>query len=374
MKLVYIANARMPHNRAHSVQIAKMSEAYNSKVDTTLIVPLKSDSSKEKTYASYGIKSRFRIKYVPSIDLVFLHLGILPFYMQAISFSFLASFYSLFIKKDYYYTRDIFTAFFLCLSKFIHKAKIVYECHSEPTRFEKPFTRWTTKRLDGMVFLNGLVAEQYKHVNKKKIIAPDGVDLSHFSIDIDQNQLKTKLNLGKNKIVLYSGHLYEWKGIYVLLDSTKYLPHKFTICILGGTPADITKVKSYINANSLKNIVLLGYVDYPMVSEYLLSSDILVLPNSSKDKFSNVYTSPLKLFEYMASGKIIVSSDLPSIRQILNKDNSILVEPDDPKALAEGIKKAASKSSHILALKAMEEVVNYTWDLRAKNIIDFINK
>lgn len=369
MRLVYIANARMPHNRAHSIQIAKMSEAYQKNLETTLIVPLKSDSSKEKTYSTYGIKNRFKIKYVPSVDFVFLNLGIIPFYLQSVTFSFFAVLSSLFMKKDYYYTRDIFTAFFLCLSRFIHGAKVVYECHSEPTRFERLITRWTINNLNGIAFINKLVASNYTYANKQYVIVPDGVDINQFSVNADKDKFKKSINLAGKKIVLYSGHLYEWKGIYTLLDSTKHWPKDFALCILGGTKDDIAKVKEYIKSKDITNAVFLGYVDYTKVPEYLASADILVLPNSSKDKFSYSYTSPLKLFEYMASGNVIVSSDLPSIRQVLNEGNSILVQPDDAKALADGIGKASKKNPSMLASRAKQDVNEYSWDSRASKVL-----
>ena len=76
----------------------------------------------------------------------------------------------------------------------------------------------------------------------------------------------------------------------------------------------------------------------------------------------------MKLFEYMASGNPIVASDLPSIRQVLNENNSILVAPEDPVALAEGIKKAVNKDTSKLAAKAKEDVLAYSWTERAGRV------
>lgn len=194
-----------------------------------------------------------------------------------------------------------------------------------------------------------------------------------FSFNEAKEVLRSRLNMDKNKkIVMYSGHLYRHKGIYTLLDAAKLLPSDFMICVLGGTPVDISAVKAYINANKINNVTVLGYASYYKVSQYIASADILVLPNSSKNKFSRVYTSPLKLFEYMASGNIIVSSDVPSLREILNEGNSILVAPDDPKALAEGIRKAANKKLSKLASQAKKEAAVYSWDERAGKILGFI--
>jgi glycosyltransferase involved in cell wall biosynthesis len=351
-----------------------MAEAFNKIAPTTLIVPLKPKSSRDRTYSRYNIISRFKIIFMPSIDLVPLNLGIFFFYLQSITFSLLATVYSLFLKKDVYYTRDIFSAFFLVMFRFIHKKKVIYEIHGEPTHFENKIVPWTMKHLDGCIVLNSYILDYYKNLSNNIIIAPDAVDLEMFNKKEDKSLLRKKLNMLDKKLVLYSGHLYKWKGIYTLIDSAKYLTDKFHIYLLGGTSEDIKKVKQYIAANRINNVTVLGFVEYKNVPDYLASSDILVLPNSMEHKQSSTYTSPLKLFEYMASGNVIVSANVPSSREILNKDNSIMVAPDDPKALAEGIKKAANKSSHKLALKAKEEVVNYSWDLRAKKILDFFSK
>ena len=77
----------------------------------------------------------------------------------------------------------------------------------------------------------------------------------------------------------------------------------------------------------------------------------------------------------MASGKPIVASDLPSIREVLNEKNSILVKPDDPHALADGITMLLHDGvlARSLAMQAHRDVQLYTWEARAQNIMDFIS-
>ena len=101
---------------------------------------------------------------------------------------------------------------------------------------------------------------------------------------------------------------------------------------------------------------------------------MLVLPNSGKTKISSHYTSPLKLFEYLAAGKPIVASDLPSIRDILNKDTAMLVVSDDAQALAQGITVVLTDDALAkkLASNASELAKQYSWEQRAKKISDFI--
>jgi glycosyltransferase involved in cell wall biosynthesis len=88
------------------------------------------------------------------------------------------------------------------------------------------------------------------------------------------------------------------------------------------------------------------------------------------------YMSPLKLFEYMASKRPIVASDLPSIREILNEQNSVLVEPDNPEKLAEGIKRilADNNFAEKISNQAFQDVQQYTWQKRVEQILGFVKK
>jgi len=97
-----------------------------------------------------------------------------------------------------------------------------------------------------------------------------------------------------------------------------------------------------------------------------------VLPNSAEDKMS-LYTSPIKLFEYMASHRPIVASNLSSITEILSNKNSFLFNPDNAKDLAENIQKAVSSDCSKVVEQARKDVKFYTWEKRAKNIKRFIN-
>ena len=94
---------------------------------------------------------------------------------------------------------------------------------------------------------------------------------------------------------------------------------------------------------------------------YLEIADVLVLPNSAKDKMS-LYTSPIKMFEYMASHRPIVASNISSITEILSNKNSLLFEPDNAKDLAEKIQKAVSLDCSKIVMKAHKDVESYTWE------------
>jgi glycosyltransferase involved in cell wall biosynthesis len=97
---------------------------------------------------------------------------------------------------------------------------------------------------------------------------------------------------------------------------------------------------------------------------------VLALPNPSS-AISTLFTSPLKLFEYMAAGRPIVASDLPAIREVLHHDvDALLVAAGDPAALAAGIERVLADPglARRLAEAALSAVPAYSWDRRAERL------
>ena len=175
-------------------------------------------------------------------------------------------------------------------------------------------------------------------------------------------------------MICYTGHLFAWKGVYILAESVKYLPAECLVYIVGGMETDILALQHFITQQHLQNIMVTGYVPYRDVPLYLGAADVLVLPNVSTVKISQEYTSPLKLFEYMGARRPIVASDLPSICEVLHHEaNAYLVPPDNPRLLAEGILRLLHDPglAEHLAKTAYAEVQEYTWEKRAANISEF---
>jgi glycosyltransferase involved in cell wall biosynthesis len=116
---------------------------------------------------------------------------------------------------------------------------------------------------------------------------------------------------------------------------------------------------------------------YNQIPFWMKSADVLVLPNSKKvDEMQSKATSPLKLFEYMASGTPIVASDIPAIREIVNDAEVFFVEPDSPEKLAEKIKEVLSnpKEAERRAGLAKEKVKEFAWIKRAEKIAGFLER
>jgi glycosyltransferase involved in cell wall biosynthesis len=110
------------------------------------------------------------------------------------------------------------------------------------------------------------------------------------------------------------------------------------------------------------------------VPYWIRSCDVATIPWTWTE-FSAYFTSPLKLFEYMAAGVPILATDLPSIREVLRHgENAWLVPPGDPKALAEGIQHLLENPdlAERLAQQARKDVRQYTWKRRAAVILQHV--
>jgi glycosyltransferase involved in cell wall biosynthesis len=175
--------------------------------------------------------------------------------------------------------------------------------------------------------------------------------------------------------VAYTGHLYAWKGAHTLARAAGLLPPDVRVCIVGGTPADVEAFRRFLAQNELQRVRLVGYVPPGEVPLWLAAADVLALPNSAGEAISARYTSPLKLFEYMAAGRGIVASDLPSLREVLEDGaNARLVAPDSPADLARGLLELLDDPAlaERLGARAQADVAGRTWDSRARAVLDFI--
>ncbi|KKS96840.1 hypothetical protein A3B05_01040 [Candidatus Giovannonibacteria bacterium RIFCSPLOWO2_01_FULL_43_160] len=368
-KLVYIANARIPTEKAHGIQIMKMCEAFSAQVvDVELVLPRRLNRIKENPFDYYGVKKNFKITKLPTIDFITLGLGQIGFFLETFIFLIASRIYLFFRSYDILYTREEWAGLFF--------RDFGVEIHSLPAR--PSFLHKKTWRKAKAIFTltSFLKNELIKFgVSENKIlILPDAVDLAKFDIKISKEEAREKLNLPQDKkIILYIGsfYLYDWKGTDVLLEAAKNFGEDFLFLLVGGSEKEISNLKSQVT--NLKNIKFIGHKPYAEIPNYLKSADILVLPNKAGHKMSEKHTSPLKLFEYMASGRPIVASDLLSLREILTEQEAIFFKPDDPLDLALKIKEILVNQSlaEQISQNAREKVQNYTWQNRAHRALIF---
>ncbi len=177
---------------------------------------------------------------------------------------------------------------------------------------------------------------------------------------------------GRRPVVAYAGHLYAWKGVDVLLEALAGVPEADGL-IVGGheREPDLARTREVVERLAIAGrVTFTGRVDPPRVRELLAAAAVLVLPNP-ESAISSRFTSPLKLFEYMAAGRPIVASDLPAIREVLTPDvHAVLVAPGNAAALAAGIRRVLSDPAlgARLGSAAASAALDYTWDRRAERL------
>lgn len=170
----------------------------------------------------------------------------------------------------------------------------------------------------------------------------------------------------------YAGHLYPWKGVDLVIEAVAALEDTHGL-IVGGHPQepDLARVKAFAEQLFCSGrVTFTGQLPPADVAARLQDSDVLVLPNPAS-AISRDFTSPLKLFEYMAAGRPIVASDLPSFREVLTDGrNALLVEAGNPQAVTAGIRRIKDdpELAERLARQAMEDVREYTWARRAERL------
>lgn len=370
MKLLYIANARIPTEKAHGIQIMKMCEAFaENGADITLVVPKRINKIKRNAFDYYGIEKKFKIKELPVID--FLPINIFKinsvFLLATVTFAISLFFYLLFKRDDYIiYTRGEMVLFLAKLAR----VPFFWETHIEPKNLKR-YGKAIAKSVGLVVatrYYKESLLQKLKLNNDKILYASDGVDLDKFDIKISKEDARKKLNLPLyKKIILYTGSDVEWKGLNILKDASDYLKDSCSVILAGNIKNESLKYK---------NIVFAGHKSHSEIPVWLKAADVLVLSGTAKSEISKYYTSPLKLFEYMASERSIIAPRLPSFLDILNDSNAFLTEPDNAEDLADKINFALEnkEQSDKIALRAFSDVKNYTWKKRGKRIMSFINK
>jgi glycosyltransferase involved in cell wall biosynthesis len=143
--------------------------------------------------------------------------------------------------------------------------------------------------------------------------------------------------------------------------------------IVGGheEEPDLARVKALAaERGCASRITFTGLIPPADVAARLRDTDVLILPNPAS-AISTSFTSPLKLFEYMASGRPIVASGLPSLREVLRDgENALLVEPGNAPALTAGIRRIKDDPAlgERLARQALADVQQFTWGRRAERL------
>ena len=372
MKFYYIANYRFPSERAHSIQVAENCQAFaDLGYELVLLAPQRRTSIQKDFFEFYGLKKNFSIRKIFCLDLLDKFPNRFTFWLQNVTFNFSILFILRHKEPSIIYSRDFLSVIFLALLG----RELVFEVHNISAHVSFLRNKLFNK-VRYVVISHGLKEALIKiGIDSNNIlVAPDGVNTDKFLINstVEKNDLKKKFHWPLDqKILLYTGQLYEWKGVVILLAAASSLP-RYQVCIVGGSADQIDQLKKKFPAD---NIFFMGQQAYSNLPLFLQAADCLVLPNSSKEKISKYYTSPMKLFEYLSSGVPIVAADLPSIREIVSEKEVYFFEADNPQSLAQSVQSVfvdpvVAKIKTGASQKKAEE---FSWKNRVDKISKFLH-
>jgi glycosyltransferase involved in cell wall biosynthesis len=391
VKLIYIANIRIPTEKAHGLQIMQNCEAFaDAGADLTLWIANRFNSREFRAvrdaWAYYGVKRNFTLRRLPCLDLI----PLVPnrtdifakaaFYLQLWTFTLAVVVLALFNRADVYYSRDAVPL--LLLSLFRPRQSLAYEAHRLAGAGGG---RWlqtrVVRRVGTVIAITAGLAEDLKSLGadpSRTMVAHDGIRAARFEGVPSKEEARTQLGWPQDAyIVGYVGQLQTMaidKGVSSIVDALRQVEGA-SIALVGG-PDDIAEE---LRARWLRfglpeeNFLYAGQVKPTAVPLYLSAFDVCAMPHPQKLHFAR-HTSPLKLFEYMASQRPVVASNLPGFMEVVRDGTSaLLVPPGDTRALAEALTRLRDNPGlrDFLADAAYKRVMSrYTWAERARQILD----
>ena len=286
------------------------------------------------------------------------------------------------------YTRDLGLAALMLQAPLAKRPHIVYEAHGvsavvaeempkllgQPSAEASPSKLRRLDRRERRVWrhaaalitvTSGLATElEQRHGSRPNVfVVPDGARIDRAPHPVASTQPAT---------AGYAGHLYPWKGVDVFVRALAGVP-AIKGLIVGGHPqeADRRRVEAIASESGVApRLTITGLVPPGQVAGALAPATMLVLPNTAS-AISERYTSPLKLFEYLAAGRPIVASDLPAFREVLTDGTTALLVPaGNVAALASAMQRLADDRALAARLAAAAQALapTYSWDARAARI------
>ncbi|MCR4636603.1 MAG: glycosyltransferase family 4 protein, partial [Butyrivibrio sp.] len=360
----YIARATVPSGSTNSIHVAKIADAFASISEDFRLIVFEG-GTKATLREVYGIRNEFPIYRIDKgADT---RLSQIKWARRAVGLA----------RKqgcNAIVTRDPFCA----VVAVIRGMDAVLDLHGDIKHLTGRFYRmlkWKwfvdNKRFHLVTISQGLkdyYVQNYGLTANRITVLPDGADLADFE-PYSGNALK----LNKDSLHIgYFGKILVGKGID-LIRRIAIADSDDVYDIYGGT---LEEAEKETGSSFPENVVFHGKVNNKEIPAIMCDMDVLILPN--QEKLMNMgedigrFTSPLKLFEYMASGRAIIASDLPVIREVLSEDNAYLADASDENDWVRCINeiKRNSHEADKVALKAKEDVKRYSWKARAQAMIN----
>ncbi|MEX2454650.1 MAG: glycosyltransferase [Rhodospirillaceae bacterium] len=370
-KIVHIAASRLPGQAANAFQTVKMAQAFADRVGRTLLVagqlPGTPLPEQETLMRIYGVRRLPELRLLPMEGRLGSHL-----------FNVRAAALARRRRPGLVISRSIGAA---ALSARLN-IPTVWECHAPPQGGELLYWRALAgaRGFRRLAVISGalgtIMAERHPETAAMDVVvAHDGVDTAPFAALPDPASARRTAGRDPARpVAAYAGHLYAGRGVELILDCAAALPH-WTFLVVGGTPDDVRRIEALVAARPLANVELAGFVNNAELPETLAVADVLLMPYQRRVMISGgrldtaQWMSPLKMFEYLAMGRAILSSDLPVLREVLDDGTAILLDPDRPDAWIAALQRLEDPGLRDgFATSAAALAGRYSWTARAARL------
>ncbi len=271
----------------------------------------------------------------------------------------------------------------------LYKIPAVLELHDRLTGKAGPlFFRWflgsrTPRRL--LVITRALqkrLEKQLKEPINPEIlrVAPNGVDIDRYRDLPDAPIARSLLNLPQKFTAVYTGHFYRGRGMNLLFELAQDLPAVSFVWV-GGKPEDVALWQMRLDRTGVNNVTLTGFIPKMQLPLYQAAGDVLLMPyettiEGSSGGNSAEICSPMKMFDYLATGRVILTSELPVLHEVLNVGNAVFCPPVNVDAWAIAIDElqADHARAKYLARNAKQDAEQYSWENRARLALEGLVK
>ncbi len=375
MRIAAISNSRIPSATANSIQAMKMCDALvQAGHEVHLLIPAEAPETPwEVLSRQYAIRHPFRIQQFASRRI-----------FRRLDFVWQAHTNARKLGADLVYT-------WLPQSAVVEAwrgAPVVLEMHADVAGSFGPWwlrqfrahggkhrllvttqaLRRALERSTGIAFPDASVQ-----------IAPNGVDLERYKGLPAPSEARRQLGLPDQITMGFTGHFYPGRGIDLLFQLAGILPNMQFLWV-GGTADAVEHWRNELSAANRTNVVMTGFVENSRLPMYQAAADILMMPYGSRVAASSgqdiaEVINPMKMFEYMAAGRAIITADLPAIREILNDASAVFCLPGDVDAWRGAIVELAGDADRrsSLARSARGAVLRHTWLARAQSAVAGLN-
>ena len=380
MKILAIAMSRIPAPNANGIQVMKVCQALAQLGhEVILLVPDMQPQrpSREALAEYYGLSETFEVRWLSPAP-IWRAAGKIPWLSIVIrrAFTWRAIREARKLNPDLLYLWPPQSAVFAQLLRL----PAILELHEEPLGRFGVWWYSAYVRLNGKKRLVSItralqdLLERNYGLPADVVIAPNGIDLERYASLPSPELARQQIGISEAPTVICSGHLYAGRGVETFLALAEKSPQVQFVWV-GGRQAEVDGWRE--RAQKMENVKFTGFIHNADLPLYQSAADILIAPYERKIAGSSggdsaSFASPMKIFDYMAARRAIITSDLPVIREILDDESAIFCPPDDVDtwhaALTGLLADEATRKK--MAENAYARVGENTWLARARRILD----